>query len=179
MIREIAARAGIGKRMLFYYFPSKDAVYRAVLVRIITGMAAVHEQFRDHPGPIGLGEAVEALTQLAAANLAALRVWLREIMDGGPHLATLAGEHLRPLFEKSSEEVARNMAAGIFRPGDPMHVLVNVGGITLFYFVILPLLQQLWDRDPLDPATIAERAAAARDCLMHGLAAVGREGGPS
>ena len=29
--REIAAAARIRKRMLFYYFPSKDLLYRAVL----------------------------------------------------------------------------------------------------------------------------------------------------
>ena len=177
--REIAARAGIGKRMLFYYFPSKDAVYRAVLVRTITGMVAVHEQFRGLPGPVGLANAIEGMTQLAAANLPALRVWLREIMDGGRHLEELAAEYLRPLFEKSSQEVARNMAAGRFRTGDPMHVLVNVGGITLFYFMIVPLLRQLWSPDPLAPATLVERAAAARDFVMHGLAAAGQEGASS
>src|SRR5262249_59966463 len=129
--RETAARAGIGKRMLFYYFPTKDAVYRAVLVRTITGMVAVHEQFRGLPGPVGLANAIEGVTQLAAANLPALRVWLREIMDGGRHLEELATEYLRPLFEKSSQEVDRNMADDRLRSGDPMAVPVKRGGCTI------------------------------------------------
>jgi TetR/AcrR family transcriptional regulator len=178
--REIATRAGIGKRMLFYYFPSKDAVYHAVLERIVLGLAAVHERFREEPGPIGLGDAAAAITQVAAANLPAVKVWMREIMDGGPYLEGLAREHLAPLFARSSEEVARNMRHGVFRSGDPMHVLVNVGGITLFYFLILPLLELVWGRDPLEAATVAERAAEARVFLMQGLAgSAGGEGGTS
>jgi TetR/AcrR family transcriptional regulator len=167
--REIAAQAGIGKRMLFYYFATKDAVYRAVLERVITGMVRIHEQFRTDPGPIGLAEAMEGITHFAAANLPALKVLTREIMDGGPHVADLVHEHLGPLFARGGLEVARNMDDGVFRSGDPMHVLINVAGLTLYYFQMVPLLKLIWDRDPLEPDALAERAVAARDCLMHGL----------
>jgi TetR/AcrR family transcriptional regulator len=167
--REIAARADIGKRMLFYYFASKEAVYRAVLERVVRGMVAIHERFRSNPGPVGLAESMEGITLFAAANLPALRVLTREIMDGGPHVAELVDEHLGPLFAAGAAEVGRNIERGIFRAGDPMHVLVHVAGITLYYFQMLPLLERVWDRDPLAPATLAERAAAVRDCLLYGL----------
>lgn len=175
--REIASRAGIGKRMLFYYFPNKDVVYRAVLERIVGGLVAVHQQVRGHPGPIGLAEAMEGITHFVAANLQGFKVWMREIMDGGPHLAELTERHLAPLFAGSAAEVRQNMERGIFRAGEPMHVLLNVGGLTLFYFLNLPLLELLLDRDPLEPAAVAERAAAARDCLMYGLAGPAVRGG--
>ena len=170
--REIAQRAGIGKRMLFYYFPNKDAVYRATLERIITALVSIHEAFRREPGPVGLADAMEGITHFAAASLPAVRVLVREIMDDGPLLPELASQHLGPLFARGSEEVVNNMERGIFRRADPMHVLVNVGGITLFYFLMQPLLERVWERDPLAPATLAERASAARDFLMHGLAGV-------
>jgi TetR/AcrR family transcriptional regulator len=168
--REIAHAAGIRKRMLFYYFPRKDGLYRAALERIVTGLVAVHERFRNEPGPIGLAEAVEGLTVFAAANGTALKLLLREIMDAGPHLRPLARRHIRPLFERGAAEVRSNMARGVFREGDPMHVLVNVGSLTLFYFLLVPLLRLVWDRDPLASATLAARAAEVRRCLMSGLA---------
>jgi TetR/AcrR family transcriptional regulator len=167
--REIALRAGIGKRMLFYYFASKEAVHRAVLERVVAGMVNIHEQFRGDPGPIGLAEAIEGITYFAAANLAAVRVLTRELMDGGPYVAELVHDHLGPLFAAGAAEVTRNMEAGIFRSGDPMHVLIHVAGLTLYYFQMLPLLEQVWDRDPLAPETLAQRAAAVRDCLLNGL----------
>jgi TetR/AcrR family transcriptional regulator len=174
--REIAARAGIGKRMLFYYFASKESVYRAVLERMVMSMVAIHEQFRAEPGPVGLADAAEGVTRFAAANLPALKVLLREIIDDGPCLPELVHDVLGPLFGEGSAEVARNMETGVFRRADPMHVLLNVGGLTLFYFLNLPLLSLLWDRDPLAPATLDERVAVVRDCLTHGLVGPGAKG---
>lgn len=171
--REIAERAGIGKRMLFYYFPTKDAVYRAVLERIIAGLVAIYQRTRGEPGPVGLADGVEAITRFAAANLPAMKVWLREIIDDGPHLPDLTRRFLAPLYEQAGAGVARNMASGAFRPGDPRHALVSVGGVTLFYFLIAPMLRLVWDRDPLSPDAVAEWGQAARDCLLHGLAGGG------
>jgi len=178
--REIAERAGIGKRMLFYYFPTKDAVYRALLERIISGLVAIYDQTRSQPGPIGLGEGIEAITRFTAAHLPAMKVWLREIIDDGPHLAELTRRYMRPLYEQAGAGVARNMASGAFRASDPVHALASVGGVTLFYFLIAPMLRLVWDRDPLDPAVVAERAVVARDVLLHGLApGSGPKGGAS
>jgi TetR/AcrR family transcriptional regulator len=168
--REIAERAGIGKRMLFYYFPTKDAVYRVVLERIIVGLVDIYEQSRGAPGPIGLGDSIEAITHFTAQNLPATKVWLREIIDGGPHLEDLTRRYMTTLYQQAGAGVARNMDAGTFRRSDPIHVLASVGGVTLFYFLITPMLRLIWDRDPLDPAVVAERASIARDLLLHGLA---------
>jgi TetR/AcrR family transcriptional regulator len=168
--REIAERAGIGKRMLFYYFPTKDAVYRAVLERIVQGLVAIFELSRNQPGPIGLAESIEGITHFTAQNLQATKVWMREIIDGGPHLADLTEKHLAGMYRQAGATVARNMEAGIFRRSDPVHVMASVGGVTLFYFLIVPVLRLIWDRDPLDPDVVAERARMARDLLLHGLA---------
>jgi len=175
--RAIAAEADINKRMLFYYYSTKDALYRAVLERIIENLIAIHERFRNAPGPIGLGETAEGLVAFAAANLGALKVLHREIIDAGPHLAGIARDHLEPLFARGAVEVQRNVDGGVFRPGDPMHTLVNVGGLTLYYFLIVPLLARIWQRDPLAPATLAERAAMVRECLLYGLAGPAARGG--
>jgi AcrR family transcriptional regulator len=177
--REIASEADINKRMLFYYYPTKDALYRAVLERVIANLIAIHERFRNDPGPVGIGEAAEGLVVFAAAHLGALKILHREIIDAGPHLAGLARDYLGPLFARGSAEVDRNVDDGAFRAGDPMHTLVNVGGLTLYYFLIVPLLDRIWDRDPLAPATLAERAATVRECLLYGLAGPAARGGLS
>jgi len=108
--REIASRAGLAKRMLFYYFPNKEALYRGVLDRWAINMVALHERFRNDPGPVGLAEVIEGITHFAAANLAALKVLAREIMDGGAYLPELSRKLIQPLFARGHEEVARNMA---------------------------------------------------------------------
>lgn len=175
--REIALAAGIGKRMLFYYFPTKDAVYRAALDRVVGRLADIHGNIRNEPGPIGLGDAAEALVHFAAANLPACKLVVREIMDGGAHLPRLTRTYIAPLFAAAGAEVAQNQVAGVFRPADPMHTLVNVGGLTLWYFLNVPLLRLIWDRDPLAPETVRERAAITREFLLSGLAGAAGRGG--
>jgi TetR/AcrR family transcriptional regulator len=174
--REIAVRAGIGKRMLFYYFPNKGVLYRAVLDRVIVGVVEIAARFQGNPGPVGLAHSIEEFTHFAAHNVRPLNILTREIMDGGHHLKAIASERLQPIFAHGCDAVARNMADGVFRPGDPMHVLMDIAGVTLYYFLMIPLLQTLWQRDPLAPETIAERAASARDLIMHGLMAFARDG---
>lgn len=178
--REIAARAGLGKRMLFYWFPTKDAVYRAVLERVVAGMVRIHELVRADPGPVGLAESIEGITHFAAANQAGLAVLTRAIMDDGPHVEALVRDVLGPLFARGAGEIRRNMDDGTFRPGDPLDVLISVAGLTLYYFQMLPLLARIRGDDPLAPDALAARAAAARDHLLHGLLAPrARKGRPT
>jgi TetR/AcrR family transcriptional regulator len=177
--REIAEAAGIGKRMLFYWFASKDDLYRAVLDRIVDAMADIHERFSGEPAEQGLAAGVEAMTRFAAANGNAVRVLLREIMDDGPYVAELAADRLAPLFGTAQGEVSRSMGEGRYAAGDPMHVLLSVGGVTLFYFLNLPILRHLWDADPLAPEVIEERVRMTTDLLLHGLAGAAGRGGPS
>ena len=174
--REIAQAAGIGKRMLFYYFPSKDALYRAVLDRVLVGMREIQERFRGDPGPIGLAETVDGIVHFAAANLRPLKLLMREIMDGGPHLPEIAREHIGPLFEQGAADVQRNMTTGVFRTAEPMHVLVGVGGLTLYYFLLVPLLRLIWDRDPLAGEALAGHVTWVHLLMSHGLATSAPEG---
>ena len=176
--RDIAASAGIQKRMVFYYFPRKDALYRSVLERIVGDLVAIHEAFRNEPGPIGLGEAVDGLVAFAASKLDAVKLLLREIIDDGPHLPALARTHLGPLFARGAAEVERNVARGVFRTAEPMHTLVSVGGVTLMYFLMAPLLRRIWDRDPLAPDALTAQAASVRALLLHGvLSPAAQDGG--
>src|SRR5258706_6934801 len=120
----------------------KGAVSRAALERSRGGRLPTHAHIRETRGRVaGLPAAAEQLTRFAATNVCAVKVWLREIIDRGPHLAGLANEYLEPLFTQVAAEVERNMQQGVFRPGDPMQVLMNVGGLTLFYFLMQPLLE--------------------------------------
>ena len=62
---------------------------------------------------------------------------MREIMDGGPHVPELAREHLASALRRAAAPRWRaTWTEGVFRPGDPMHVLINVGGLTLYYFLM-------------------------------------------
>jgi AcrR family transcriptional regulator len=167
----IARRARVQKRMLFYYFRSKDDLYTEVLDQFLARVQAIHERFRRDPGPLGLHEVVAGLTRFVAANPNPVRILMREIMDEGTHLRRIVSRYAGPLFAAGMEETQQNMRRGLFRREDPMHTLVNVGGLTFFYFLITPLLRQVWDRDPLAPETLEERILATSRFILGGLTA--------
>src|SRR5262249_60891840 len=57
--REIALAARIGKRMLFYYFPTQEAMYQATLDRVVGRLAAIHRPVRNERGPVRRGDGDE------------------------------------------------------------------------------------------------------------------------
>ncbi len=171
--QEIAALAGLQKRMLFYYFADKDELYAQVLDGFLQGIRDIHVRFHGDPGPIGLQEIIGGLIRFVAANPNPVRILIREIMDDGPHLARVIERYVGPLFADGIVETQRNMDRGIFGRDDPMHTLVNIGGITIFYLLIAPLLRQVWRRDPLAPDTLEERIASTARFALRGLMAEG------
>jgi len=120
---------------------------------------------------------VDGLIAFAAHRLDAIKLLLREIIDDGPHLPALADAHLASLFARGAAEVERNVARGVFRATEPMHALVGVGGVTLMYFLLAPLLRRIWDRDPLAPDALAAQAASVRALLLHGVLAPAAQNG--
>jgi TetR/AcrR family transcriptional regulator len=167
--REIAERAGIGKRMLFYYFESKDAVYEHVLGRLLDQIQHLHALSEGEPGPDGLRDFIAALLRFAAANPDPVRLLVREIIDEGKHLDRVAERYVRPLFASGYAAVARNAEDGVFGPQDPMHALINIGGMTIFYVLTAPLTARVWNRDPLDPEAVEHHIEAAVRFALAGL----------
>jgi TetR/AcrR family transcriptional regulator len=160
--REIARAAGIQKRMLFYYFPGKERLYVATLDCFLERVRDIHSRFHGDPGPVGLGHVIAGLVRLVVLNPDPVRILMREIMDDGPHLRRIVERYVGPLFAAGIAETGRNMERGVFRREEPLQVLVNIGGLTVFYFVIAPLLRLVSGRDPLHPEAIERRIEAAR-----------------
>lgn len=171
--QEIATLAGVQKRMLFYYFPGKEQLYTQVLDGFLQGIRDIHIRFHGDPGPVGLREIIAGLIRFVAANPNPVRILIREIMDDGPHLGRVVERYVGPLFADGIAETQRNMDQGIFGRDDPMHALVNIGGITVFYLLIAPLLRQVWGRDPLAPDTLEERIESTARFALRGLMAEG------
>jgi TetR/AcrR family transcriptional regulator len=159
--QEIARAAGIQKRMLFYYFAGKERLYAATLDRFLEGVRAIHVRFHDDPGPVGLGHIIAGLIRFVVMNPDPVRILIREIMDDGPHLPRIVERYVGPLFADGVAETGRNMERGVFRREDPLQVLVNIGGLTVFHVVIAPLLERVAGSDPLAPGAVEKRIEAA------------------
>ena len=170
-VEEVAARAGVSKGTLFLYFPSKQALFKAV----------VHENAGRH-----LREALGEVAGYTGSSAELLREFLRRwwtqygstpaaglcklIMGEAANFPDLARDYQEQEVQPSHELLRRVLQRGIdrgeFRPVD---VALTVP------LIIAPLLQlvlwQQWPADcmpapPIDPQALL---AQHTDMLLHGL----------
>lgn len=149
--REIAARCGVNKALIHYHFSTKDELFRVVLDRYyerlretilpaLEGGGTLRERFE---------RLVDAYVDFLAANRSFSRMVQREA-SGGRHLERIS-QQMVPLFEVATELVARHYPAA--RSGElaASQLLVSFYGMTVSYFTYAPVLERLFDGDPLSP----------------------------
>ena len=84
----------------------------------------------------------------------------------------LSAEHgtmLRPLFERGTEFLEREMDAGRLRRYDAPQLLLTGYGAVLSYLSDAPLITSLLGADPLGPAMLTERREHVIDVLRNAL----------
>jgi AcrR family transcriptional regulator len=136
-IDEIAAATQTSKRMIYYYFGSKEGLYTAVL-------EASYREMRTHEAELNLDDLspLEALRSLVAytfdhhrLNEHYIRLVMGENINRGQYLAQSpaiqalnvpAISAIRTLYE-------RGVAAGVFRPGlDALDIHASISALTFF-----------------------------------------------
>ena len=136
-IDEIAATTQTSKRMIYYYFGSKEGLYTAVL-------EASYREMRTHEAELNLDDLspLEALRRLVAytfdhhrQNEHYIRLVMGENINRGQYLAqSPAIQALNvPAISAIRTLYDRGVAAGVFRPGlDALDIHASISALTFF-----------------------------------------------
>lgn len=171
----IARAARVNKALLYYYFKDKEAIYDAVLDQVFSGLRDTVVPVLDRPDPPRqkLLNYLGAYFDYIAANPRFPRVvqgeWIRTGQTRTGQMQRVAKEYFRPIYQRLGEVLRQGIAAGEFRPVDPMHFVPSVVAIILFYFSAAPVIKSLMKIDPLAPERIAERRAFVLDFVSAAL----------
>jgi len=171
----IAKAARVNKALLYYYFTDKEAIYEAVLDHVFSGLrdTVVPALEIDGPPRQRLLNYLGAYFDYIAANPRFPRVvqgeWIRTGTERTPQMQRIAKEYFRPIYQKLGEVLAQGIAAGEFRPVDPIHFIPSMVAIIVFYFSAAPVIKSLMKIDPLAPERIAERRAFVLDFISAAL----------
>jgi AcrR family transcriptional regulator len=148
----IAAAAGVNERMLYYYFGSKDGLFRCVLeeayLALIQAERALDLEALD---PISaFRRLVEFIWNYYLDHPELIRLVNSENLHEARHLrqSDKVGELVSPMIAVITDLLRRGEAQGVIRPGiDPVQCYITIAAIGYFFLSNRHTLQTVLARD--------------------------------
>jgi TetR/AcrR family transcriptional regulator len=133
-VDQIAAKCGLSKPNLLYYFKRKEDIYTAVLKRTLALWLAPLQALDADQDPIEeLTRYISAKLDLTFASPEASRLFANEILHGAPHVATFLKGPLKDLVAAKSKIIRGWVRAGKLNPVEPEHLIFAIWAVTQHY----------------------------------------------
>ena len=132
---DIAERSGLPKANVYYYFPTKERVYAALIEQVIEGMGP---SIRTHRvGARAAREAIEAYVrakiEYSRRYTAESRFFANEILRGARFLTRRHRRHMREVTSEHAAVVEEWIRRKKMAPVDPRHFFTMLWAATQFY----------------------------------------------
>jgi TetR/AcrR family transcriptional regulator len=165
-VDQIAAKCGLSKPNLLYYFRRKEDLYVAVLEHTLTEWLTPLRMLDVNNDPIiELSRYIEAKLEMSFANPAASKLFANEILHGAPHISKYLNGHLRDLVEAKSAVIRQWVADEKINAVDPHHFIFAIWAVTQHYADFSTQVEAL-----LGPKRdVAKIKVAVLDILLRGL----------
>lgn len=171
-LQRIAEQVGVQKTALYYYFPSKRALYEAVLARMLEEFDRTLSEALDRPGGADevLPGLLDAINDLLAERRNYSQILVRIFVDRVP----LQGDEVEALVVKIIGRLLRyirsGMDAGVFIRRSSRHLLQSMLGMIVFHYATGESGAQLIGRDDLfTREAIAWRRLEVRRLAMQAV----------
>ncbi|MDB5954619.1 TetR family transcriptional regulator [Ramlibacter sp.] len=167
----IAERASLNKRLIYYYFADKEALFQAVLEQ-------AYRDIREQERKLNLldvapAEALRRLVEFTWNYYLAHPEFLTLLNSANLHRARhlqgsrRAREMNSPLIEMLAEILERGRKDGSFRGGvDPLQLYVSIAGLSYFYLSNNHTLSAIFGRDLMTAKARHERLAHMCDVIL-------------
>jgi AcrR family transcriptional regulator len=175
-VDRIALRARTNKRMLYYYFGSKDGLFLAVLEATYARIRSAEQALSllDVAPEEAIGRLVRFTWEYYLAHPEFLSLLNSENLHRASHLRR-SGEVRSmnsPVIETLGEVLARGVRAGVFRKGvDPLQLYISIAALSYFYLGNNHTLTAVFGRDLATPRARRERLAHMTDLVQGYLRA--------
>ena len=171
-IAAIAARAGVPKPNVHYYFPTKAKLYRAVVEQVLTAWldAAASFDASDNPAA-ALTAYIEAKMDLAREMPLSSRIWANEIMRGAPVIQDFLDTTLTQWVRSRETVVRRWIAEGKLKPIEPKFLFYMIWATTQHYANAAHEVATLENGRPMDAATFARAKRQVVAIILGGVVA--------
>jgi TetR/AcrR family transcriptional regulator len=158
----LATQLGVRKQTILYYFPSKQALFDAVVDDAATDLVKVFDQEASR-GLNGVAQ-VEAIVRHVfrlAVRRPELLGLVREVTRPGSVTADRLAAHVAPTFDRARDFLQREMDAGRLRRSDPAMLLLSLYSTVVGVATELEV-QRALGLSPSLRATVARRQELIR-----------------
>ena len=170
-VDRIAERAGLNKRLIYYYFADKEQLFQAVLEQAYRDIRA--EEATLHLAELDPATAVRRLIEFTWDYYLAHPEFLTLLNSANLHKARHLQEshHARelnsPLIETLATVLERGRRDGIFRGGvDPVQLYVSIAGLAYFYLSNSYTLSAIFGRDLMSSKARSERLSHMTEVIL-------------
>jgi AcrR family transcriptional regulator len=175
-VDRIAERAGLNKRLIYYYFEDKEKLFQAVLEQAYRDIRTEEMKLRllDLAPPIAVRRLIEFTWQYYLDHPEFLTLLNSANLHRARHLAESkrARELNSPVIETLGAVLERGRKEGQFRGGvDPVQLYVSIAGLSYFYLSNSHTLSAIFGRDLLSPRARAERLSHMTEVILGYLSA--------
>ena len=158
-MRDVAARVGIRAPSLYNHFPSKEALYAAVLER---GVGPVLATLRGVAtagggGAWDPGELLGATLSHLEAHPHLPRLISHETLAGGQRLAPVLREWVGPVFAAAEQLVEQGPAAERWSAEQRPLLVLAIYHVVVGYFTMAPLYREVTGRDLLQTSLLRQQ----------------------
>jgi AcrR family transcriptional regulator len=174
-VDQITARAGSNKRMIYYYFGDKQALFRAALESAYADIRRAEQSLKltDLAPAKGMRRLVRFTWEYYLAHPEFITLLNTENLHRAEHLKK--SKEIRalhsPLVAMLGDLLLRGARAGEFRRGvDPVQLYISIAALGYFYLSNNHTLSTIFGRDLMHAGALKKRLAHMTDLVLGYLA---------
>jgi AcrR family transcriptional regulator len=170
-VDRIAERAEINKRLIYYYFKSKDDLFLAVLENTYADIRAAEQKLHlDEMDPVeAIRELVSFTWHYYLEHPEFISLLNSENQHNAAHLkkSSRIQEMNSPLVQMLDTVLERGRRQDLFRAGiDPIQLYISIASICYFYLSNNQTLSTIFGRDLRAPKAMAQRLSHMTDMVL-------------
>ena len=157
-LEQIAELSGVSKTNLLYYFPSKEALYIAVLRQILDIWLAPLKAFREDFAPLAaIKEYIRLKLEVSRDYPQASRLFCMEMLAGAPLLMDELTGDLKALIDEKSALI------------DPQHLIFMIWASTQHYADFAPQVEAVTGATLRDEVFFNQTVENVQRIIIEGI----------
>lgn len=165
-LRDVAAQVELRIPSLYNHFPSKEALYGAVLARGIGPVLALLAEFSTTARESrDAGAVIDRVMAILRRHPNLPKLIQHETLAGGQRLTPMLRDWIEPVFGRAGEMAEAAPGAGRWAPEQLPLVVIAVYNVLVGFFTFAPLWQALNGDDLLTDDMLAHQTRILREVV--------------